>query len=362
MANVIERASLYCRKGSSDKVYHVELRESAGSYSVAVAYGRRGATLQNKTKESGVSEAAARATFAGVVRDRVANDYELSDAESETAVAVKTAHDGKRARIDVQLLTAISRDNKAQLAGLLDDPRWALMQKHDGERRFVEINAAGEIVGINRKGLYVALPRGIVANVSSLPAGTILDGEIIGDAYFPFDLIAYAGDENIKTQSFESRHALLEDIVRPIAGTNITFVPAITDPVAKRRYFAELLESGAEGAVFVLVSAPYTAGKSKIALKCKFYETASVLVSGLNDIRSVAMSAYDKGQSLVFIGSVTVPPSVDKDALLGRVIEVRYRHINAPGGGLIEPVFLAIRSDIDPIECTTEQLNYKNCA
>jgi bifunctional non-homologous end joining protein LigD len=362
MAKVIERASLFYCKGSSDKVYHVELREADGSYSVAVAYGRRDGSLQNGTKASGVSEASARATFQAIVREKVAKDYELSDGESETAIAVKTAHDGKRARVDVQLLTPISRDDQVQLDRLLDDPRWALMQKHDGERRFVEINAGGEIVGINRKGLYVALPRGIVANVSSLPAGTILDGEIIGDAYFLFDLIAYAGDESIKERSFESRHTLLEEIVRPLAGTNFTFVPAITDPEAKRRYFAELLESGAEGAVFVLVSAPYTVGKSKIALKCKFYETASVLVSALNDIRSVAMSAYDKGQSLVFIGSVTVPPSVDKDALLGRVIEVRYRHINAPGGGLIEPVFLAIRSDIDPIECTTEQLYYKNCA
>jgi bifunctional non-homologous end joining protein LigD len=254
-----------------------------------VAYGRRGGSLQSGSKASGVSEASARATFQAVVSEKVAKDYELSDAESEMAIAVKTAHDGKRARVDVQLLTPISREDQAQLDRLLDDPRWALMQKHDGERRLIEINAAAEIVGINRKSLYVALPRGIVATVSSLPTGTIIDGEIIGDGYFPFDLIAHDGDESIKERSFESRHALLEDILRPIvAATNITFVPAMTDPVAKRRYFAELLESGAEGAVFIMVSAAYTAGKSKIALKCKFYETASVLVSGLNDIRSVA--------------------------------------------------------------------------
>ena len=41
-----ESITLYCRAGSSDKVYHAAVDESPGGYVVNFAYGRRGSTLQ----------------------------------------------------------------------------------------------------------------------------------------------------------------------------------------------------------------------------------------------------------------------------------------------------------------------------
>jgi predicted DNA-binding WGR domain protein len=44
------RTTLYCREGTSDKVYEVSLEPKGKGYVVNVAYGRRGGTLKRETK------------------------------------------------------------------------------------------------------------------------------------------------------------------------------------------------------------------------------------------------------------------------------------------------------------------------
>jgi bifunctional non-homologous end joining protein LigD len=49
-----ERAELYFRQGSSDKVYHLQLVNVDDKWSVEAQWGRRGSALQSDVKANGV--------------------------------------------------------------------------------------------------------------------------------------------------------------------------------------------------------------------------------------------------------------------------------------------------------------------
>jgi bifunctional non-homologous end joining protein LigD len=79
--------------------------------------------------------------------------------------------------------------------------------------------------------------------------------------------------------------------------------------------------------------------------------------SWLNQKRSVEIGPLDE-DGWTYAGNVTVPPShnVPKP---GDIIELRYLHAFPESGVLYQPLFLGVRSDIDPSECQVSQLKYK---
>jgi predicted DNA-binding WGR domain protein len=56
-----ERAELYFRQGSSDKVYHLQLAKENDQWSVHAPWGRRGSSLQSELKANGVAYEEAKA-------------------------------------------------------------------------------------------------------------------------------------------------------------------------------------------------------------------------------------------------------------------------------------------------------------
>jgi hypothetical protein len=60
-------------------------------------------------------------------------------------------------------------------------------QKHDGRRRLV-LRRGTRIVGINRRGLVVAIPEPIHKAIASMPCDVLIDGEAIGDTVEATDL------------------------------------------------------------------------------------------------------------------------------------------------------------------------------
>lgn len=118
-----------------------------------------------------------------------------------------------------------------------------------------------------------------------------------------------------------------------------------------------------EGVVFKKLTGAYTQGRPPTggdALKLKFIETASFIVSGINDQRSVSLSLW-RGDTLVSAGNVTIPPNeaVPRE---GTVVEVRYLYAFPESGAVYQPVYLGPRDDIAPAECVVEQLKYKATA
>jgi bifunctional non-homologous end joining protein LigD len=111
--------------------------------------------------------------------------------------------------------------------------------------------------------------------------------------------------------------------------------------------------------VFKRLDAPYTPGRPSRGgsqLKYKFYATASLIVAHHNDQRSVELRLADQAGST---GNVTIPPDHPVPPV-GAVVEVRYLYAFRQSGCLYQPVYLGVRDDTDPAECTADQLKYQS--
>src|ERR1700722_9789911 len=72
----LARITLYYREGSSDKVYQCGIEPAGGGFVVHFAYGRRGATLNTRTKSSSpVNYASAKNIYDKLVREKTAKGY-----------------------------------------------------------------------------------------------------------------------------------------------------------------------------------------------------------------------------------------------------------------------------------------------
>ena len=117
---------------------------------------------------------------------------------------------------------------------------------------------------------------------------------------------------------------------------------------------------GKEGVVFKNKHAPYIPGRPNSGgtqLKFKFCETASFIVTKINDKRSVMLILFD-GEKVRSAGNVTIPPNHDLPKP-GDVVECSYLYAFRESGSIYQPVFLGVRDDIQHTECTTAQLKYK---
>lgn len=131
----------------------------------------------------------------------------------------------------VRALVGANAAGSGRFEFLLDSENYCMQEKKDGVRKFVT-RAGDQITGGNRKGLIVAVSRSTAAGVLSLrtkrDADFILDGEAIGDVYWPFDVLRYGGQDTTG-MPVENRWSLLEGLL----GT--TSLPAIEFPVTPLR-------------------------------------------------------------------------------------------------------------------------------
>jgi len=70
-----ERAELYFRQGSSDKVYHLQLQNAEDQWSVQAHWGRRGSVLQSDVKARGVPYEEAKRVYDRILREKTAKGY-----------------------------------------------------------------------------------------------------------------------------------------------------------------------------------------------------------------------------------------------------------------------------------------------
>ena len=120
-----------------------------------------------------------------------------------------------------------------------------------------------------------------------------------------------------------------------------------------------LKQQKAEGVVFKLWNAPYTAGRPNSGgsqLKYKFVATLSAVVAKVNQQRSVGLRLLNH-EGWQPVGNVTIPANHTVPPV-GAVVEVRYLYA-VPDGSLYQPVYLGQRSDVEPHECVVSQLKFK---
>lgn len=336
-----EHVLMHFQAGSSDKMYELWLYQDGEEWSIDYANGRRLAARTRKHKWGPGTFDAAEKRFKQTINEKARKGYQVVEgSDVGTTAAIR---DEEQSGIVVNLLNPID-----DATPYLTDPEWAMQEKMDGERR-VLIWDGKSPRGANRRGMYVPVP----ANWRA-PEPCVLDGEIIGETLYVFDILEING-VNTKPYHFARRLRILEGMFNscPEGFEGIELVP--TEEHAKDMLYSAL-SGTAEGVVFKHFGAPYEPGRPNSGgnyLKYKFYDTASVIVAERNQQRSVAMKLEDD----TFIGNVSIPPNHDVPKV-GEVIEVRYLYAYR-GGSLFQPIYLGVRNDIAPVECTADQLKYK---
>lgn len=361
--NAIAKTSLYYSEGSSDKEYHAEIVEVAGGNVVNFRYGRRGGSLAAGTKTSApVDFAQAKKIYDKLVKEKTAKGY---TADVSGAAYQGTENAGLKTDFTPQLLNPITEDDAMHL---IKNDHWAAQEKMDGERRAAHADK-GKTIGINRKGLSVPLPQAIADELQSMSAktGTIrVDGEIIGDILYVFDLHVYKG-ERIHSLPWVERMQLAEYALARCK--QIKSVPVATTTNEKRSLWNKVKAAHGEGVVFKLLNCPVKPGRPNTGgdwLKFKFTESASCCVLEVNSgKRSVKIGLLDnstrpdviKGQAMFPVGNVTIPPNHVVPAA-GDIVEVEYLYAYK-GGSIYQPVYRGKRTDLDIGACTIAQLKYK---
>ena len=349
----IQSASLHFREGSSDKVYQAAIEPKDDGYIVTFAYGRRGSTLTTGIKTPHiVTLQQAQTIYRKLLGSKLAKGYKL-DGEPATAYS-QSGREGEDSGIRCQLLNPVE---ESELSRLLMGTTHCLQEKFDGRRLMVR-KQGGEVTGINRRGLLVAIPEPIRLAVSLIPYDILIDGEAVGETLHAFDLLELDGHD-LRARRYIERHAGLIVSIPPNQPA-LRWVSTAIDPNDKLEIYEDLHRTNCEGVVFKEVDAPFSPGRPNSGgsqLKFKFVESASFIVLSINSKRSVALGLYD-GENVVTAGNVTIPPN-HEIPLLGTVVEVRYLYAFKESGSIYQPVYLGPRQDIPERECTTEQLKYK---
>ena len=246
--------------------------------------------------------------------------------------------------------------NENEVQRLIADYRFWVQQKFDGKRTLIR-NVAGEVTGINRKGLSIRLPEPVVAAVKMIKVSCIIDGESCGNVFHAFDLLEMNSVE-LRKLSYSERLRQLENLLAKSTGA-IKWVETAKAQKEKSALLARLQSEEQEGVVFKRCDALYVPGRPASGgsqLKFKFYATASCIVVKINVKRRVALELRDGGKS-IGVGNVTIPWNQEIQAK-GAIIELKYLYA-FPKGALFQPTYLGQRDDIEADACTTAQLKYK---
>lgn len=349
---VVQRVSLLFREGTSDKQYDIQIEaDGNGTFAVNAYYGRRGGNLKLAPQGSALDAAEAQKIFAATVKKKTAKGYKPDPASAPAIAAVCERNDtGMRP----QLLNPIDADGAS---GLLQDDNYCLQMKYDGERLLVG-KSGSSITPANRKGILTTIAGDLRDSLAAIEGDFEIDGENVDGVYHVFDVL-WLPNVRIATQTYSQRYQKLSEVLegcRP----NIALVPNYLGTSAKSAAFATAREDRLEGVVFKDLRAPISVGRPNSGgtqLKFKFWESASAIVSGINTQNSIALEMIDSGLR-VSVGNVTVKAN-QRTPAVGDVVEVKYLYMRNAGGSLYQPELIAVRSDIDPEECTIDQIKLR---
>jgi bifunctional non-homologous end joining protein LigD len=353
-----EKISLYFSEGSSDKEYHAELVAKDGGFVVNFRYGRRGSTLTAGTKTaSPLPLAKAKVLYDKIVKEKTAKGYSTGEAGNAYQ---HTELESRVSGLLPQLLNSITEE---EMLRLLADDVYGLQEKLDGKRAMLRRTATG-VEGVNRKGLIIALPQAVVNDAERIAQGCVIDGELIGEVFFAFDLLEFEGadwrHESYYKRSIALKRALQVAKLADQPKAAVREVPVYLER-HKRPAYEAIKTARREGVVFKLLAAPYTVGRPASGgsqLKYKFVESATARVKAKNGTkRSVALELTDAKGNWVGVGNVTIPSNYPiPDA--GSLVEVKYLYAYV-GGSLYQPQYLGVRDDQDESACTLVQLKFK---
>ena len=290
-----------------------------------------------------------------------------------------------------------------------------LEPKHDGMRAVIT-KFDGEIEVYSRVGKKYAehVPH-IVEQLSYLPDGTVLDGELMVSTetaefrnnvkvpipdfnmtmrimgsnpdvavskqddvkvnFYVFDLLKFGGDDYTDLPYIQRQNKMRQNVSE---SDNIFVAPEWGE--WDDSDLNDLMVAGIEGAILKLDESTYYPGKRRANTwyKVKITKTADVVVVGFTDanegktgrwlgkIGAIRFGAYDMDGNLIEIGQCSGMTDAERDrwtalrdsnSFEGRVIEIKYNDVVGEGTPR-HPQYVTERLDKEPKECTVEQFVY----
>ena len=212
----------------------------------------------------------------------------------------------------------------------------------------------------------------------TLPVGAwVLDGELVGDTYWVFDILAVPTVDLGVNTPLRQRRAVLEAAFAGDAFPGIRLVPQAKTREEKIALAEVALRENFEGLMIKKADSLYiSGGRTDAWLKLKFVTTADVIVLDVRDDgkESVRLGLFegsgwtseddyvnsDDNHTVVEVGRASLIGK-EKNGVIskGDVIEVRYLY-TGNGGRLYQPTIVGRRADKKGYECGTDQLKYVN--
>ena len=252
-----------------------------------------------------------------------------------------------------QLLTPLDTDGELRqklLTGL-----YVAQVKADGDRVMCEAKG-GVVTFFNRKGQVRVDSRSNIAQaIAALQEDFFIDGEIVADQYYLFDLLRYR-DQDLTSMPYEQRFSLLKKLLQH-AEANLRHIKTVLPSAgfeAQWALFQDIKTKGEEGIVLHLASGSHQPGKGDQHFKFKLTERSTCIVRAINRQRSVGLAMLDDKGNHVDVGNVTIPANHEIPAV-DDLVEVEYLYKYAQGS-LVQPIYLGKRLDIDMHECTLAQV------
>jgi bifunctional non-homologous end joining protein LigD len=253
-----------------------------------------------------------------------------------------------------ELLTVI----EVQQAGAyVVNPLYAMQPKRDGKRLIVSARS-GRVEVFNKLGERCDAPAWLT---SSMPDVSV-DGELEAARrrFVAFDLLDCAG-QDLRPLAYSQRLAALDTIVqRGFLPECCQLIPTWRSAEEKERELFRAVAARWEGVVFKKLDAPYKPGRAGQHVKLKFVKMCTVRVSQVEPT-SARIEMLDNGNGWQEVSGVSLigRPRVRP----GDFIEVKYLYATRERNGhpkLNQPVMLAVRDDVADLDCSTEQLVFKN--
>lgn len=275
--------------------------------------------------------------------------------------------DEPRVEYLARLLEVVPQDGTWAMEPKLDGWRWQSIVER-GEPPVSKVVGGGVAVRSigGRNGKEHQTPLRIENQLAKLPAGTVLDGELVAgksssdvgrtdlsgtERLILFDVLAFNG-QDCTQHPWSERRKLLEGAIKSFAVED----PVVVVPTAQvdPRILNGWIDLGIEGAVCKRRDAPYRPGSRRRDgfVKIKPKQTTDAIVTGWKYGEGQS-NADDCGALEVTLVDTDVPTTVGYDAqpteaeaLIGRTIEVQHFGWE-PSGKVRHPGFVRLRPDME---------------
>lgn len=341
--------TLHYNFGSSDKIYEVRVVSIPGSnlFDVEFSYGRRGNVVNHGKKAQRVTKIEADRVAAKLIGSKTAKGYQVISQNTGVGSVNQSVAAAKGATVqppfEFQLLSPIG----GEAQDYLSNDNFGMQEKKDGIRCMIEIDGFG-VKAVSRGRKEIALPSKLSDTLATIflsaPSSgrTVLDGELINDQYFVFDMPERNGADITKF-AYANRYIQLTGILEPWRQDVIQLVEMVTGSNFKQQLFDKFFNDGAEGVVFKTLSGHYLPGRSKSdAVKHKFIASATCVHLGKNPgIESFKIGVLHNGQ-IKQVGNCSIAGKPLPE--VGGLVEIQYLYA-FQDGSLFQPVYKGIRDD-----------------